>query len=133
MTESFKNLNERYNAIINEVSRIAGERGTQDALALIGLRRELSVVVSDMQRSIAQFQKDAPDDRELSALLEEHRGMFAAERTAVANSQAKWAATEMQRDRVGYEESVRATKSLHERNHRWRSDILIPAIARLKR
>ncbi len=117
-----------YFAIISEVNKLALERGDSDALKLVKLRRQLSQSISEMQRVVdgtAQLhglqEASVPE-------LNQHREMFSAERRAVAGHQAKWNAPAMLQDRKGYESDCKALLAMHERNHQWRKDVLLPAL-----
>lgn len=117
-----------YFAMIVDANTLARERGKNDALQLIQLRRELSRRISGVQQVVDDIARAQGLQEASIAELKEHRAMFSAERRAIAGHQAKWNAPAMHLDRAEYERDCKALFKMHEENHRWRKHVLLPAI-----
>jgi len=128
MTANVARTFDRYFETAVYANRLAQERTPDDPMKLVQLRRTVSEVTSEMQRIVdAIVQENGLTDTQLP-ILAEHRARFAAERSAVANHQANWAAPAMAKDRDRYQADVNALFKMHENNHRWRKQVFIPAL-----
>jgi hypothetical protein len=122
-----------YFATVSSIYEIATRRESDDPKKLVQLRRDLSQQLNDMNRLFGEATRYPDLDGRVAPLLAECSTMFSAERTAVANHQARWNAPAMQRDRAAYETQTTALFRLHEKNHRWRKTVLLPTLARHER
>ena len=119
-----------YFAMIVEANALALERGENDALQLVQLRRELSRKLGAVQQTVDEAVRASGLTDTMIPELREHRSQFSDERRAVAGHQAKWNAPAMRLDRAGYERDCKALFKMHEDNHRWRKHRLLPALER---
>jgi hypothetical protein len=117
-----------YYAMILAANQLALERTDEDALKLIQLRRDLAQKTIDVQRAVDEFLRASGINEVEVPLVREHRALFSAERRSVSQHQAKWNAPAMRANRDSYEADVRALFKMHEDNHHWRLQILVPAL-----
>jgi hypothetical protein len=133
LVQSLASTIEAYFVTVSAIYEIATRRDSDDPLKLIRLRRDLSQQLNDMNRLFGEATQYPDLDGRIAPLLAECSTMFSAERTAVANHQARWNAPAMQRDRAAYETQTTALFRLHQKNYRWRKTVLLPTLARQER
>ena len=119
---------DEYFAMIVEANVLALERGENDALQLVQLRRELSGKIGAVQRVVDDVSRKHSLSEASVPEMAMQRARFSDERRAVAGHQAKWNAPAMRLDRAGYERDCKALFTMHEDNHRWRKHELLPAL-----
>jgi hypothetical protein len=123
---------QRFFAIILRLNEIALSRDRSDPLQLTKMRIELSNLMMAMQTDVPRLILARSRSPAAQKLAETHRSKFQEERSRVIEHQARWTAPAMAADRAGYERAVRALFGLHEANHKWRMEVLLPAVHALK-
>jgi hypothetical protein len=123
---------QRYFATILRLNEIALSRDRSDPMQLTKLRIGLSNLMMAMQTDVPERILARSRAPEALDLVEQHRSKFLAERQRVIQHQANWTAPAMGADCSGYERDVRALFGLHEANHKWRMEVLLPAVRAMK-
>ena len=124
---------ESYFSTVSAIHLLATGRDAGDAPRLVQLRRDLSRQTNEIWRLLADAIRFPDPDCRLGPVLAESSTMFSDERAAVANPQARWNAPALKRDRPTYEADTTTLFRLHEKNHHWRTSVLLPALARQAR